>query len=58
MTTMITACPECEHKLALPDATRLSEVVECPDCRSELEVVSTDPVLLAIAPEAEEDWGE
>jgi alpha-aminoadipate carrier protein LysW len=32
--------------------------VECPDCRSELEVVSTGPVMLAIAPEAEEDWGE
>ncbi|MFJ5999330.1 lysine biosynthesis protein LysW [Streptomyces sp. NPDC092370] len=55
---MITACPECEHKIDLPDGTRLSEIIECPDCRCELEVVSVDPVLLVIAPEAEEDWGE
>ncbi|WP_067503753.1 lysine biosynthesis protein LysW [Actinoplanes sp. TFC3] len=55
---MIAACPECENKIDLPDTTRLSEVVECSDCRSELEVVSTDPALLVIAPEAEEDWGE
>jgi alpha-aminoadipate carrier protein LysW len=55
---MITACPECEHKMTLADGTRLSEVVECPECRSELEVVSTDPATLVIAPEAEEDWGE
>jgi alpha-aminoadipate carrier protein LysW len=55
---LITACPECEYKLELADTTRLSEIVECPDCRGELEVVSTDPFILAIAPEAEEDWGE
>jgi alpha-aminoadipate/glutamate carrier protein LysW len=55
---VIAACPECEHKLDLPDSTRLSEIVECPDCRSELEVASIDPVMLVIAPEAEEDWGE
>ena len=55
---MITVCPECGNKLTLPDTTRLSEVVECPECRCELEVVSTDPALLVLAPEAEEDWGE
>jgi alpha-aminoadipate carrier protein LysW len=54
----ITACPECEYKLDVPDTTRLSEIVSCSDCRSELEVVSTGPLVLAIAPEAEEDWGE
>lgn len=32
--------------------------MECPDCGSELEVVSLKPLQLAEAPEAEEDWGE
>jgi alpha-aminoadipate carrier protein LysW len=55
---MIAVCPECERKLDLPDTTRLSEVVECVECRAELEVVATEPPLLVVAPEAEEDWGE
>jgi alpha-aminoadipate carrier protein LysW len=42
----------------VPDASRLSEILECADCRSELEVVAVDPVMLAVAPEVEEDWGE
>jgi alpha-aminoadipate carrier protein LysW len=34
------------------------EIVACPDCGAELEVTETSPVALALAPEAEEDWGE
>ena len=33
-------------------------VLVCTDCLSELEILSLDPVLLGIAPEVEEDWGE
>ena len=51
-------CPVCELPVAVPDTFRLSEIVECSDCRSELEVVSLDPPMLALAPEIEEDWGE
>jgi len=51
-------CPECDREIAFAEAVRLSEIVECPDCRSELEVVTTEPILLALAPEPEEDWGE
>jgi alpha-aminoadipate carrier protein LysW len=54
----MTACPVCEKPVDLPDTSRLSEILECPDCRSELEVVAVDPLMLAVAPEAEEDWGE
>nr|WP_233571062.1 lysine biosynthesis protein LysW [Nocardiopsis sp. Huas11] len=36
----------------------MSEVIDCADCRTELEVVAVEPVLLALAPEVEEDWGE
>lgn len=55
---MTTACPECDQSIELDETPRLSEIVSCPECRGELEVVSTDPVTLAVAPEPEEDWGE
>jgi alpha-aminoadipate carrier protein LysW len=35
-----------------------SEIVVCPECGVELEVISVDPPELAVAPEVEEDWGE
>jgi alpha-aminoadipate carrier protein LysW len=52
------ACPECEGPVPMADTPRQSEIVECPECRSELEVVGLTPVTLALAPEVEEDWGE
>ncbi len=55
---MATTCPECERSLALDSTVRLSEIVACPDCGSELEIVSMSPVLVILAPEPEEDWGE
>ncbi|MGH3158505.1 MAG: lysine biosynthesis protein LysW [Streptosporangiaceae bacterium] len=51
-------CPVCEVQVAMPATPRLSEILECEDCRSELEIVAVDPLLLAVAPEVEEDWGE
>lgn len=50
-------CPECEGSVAVSDVER-GEIVQCPDCGAELEVVSVEPVTLALAPEEEEDWGE
>ena len=54
---MIT-CPDCEGAVTPPADVRLSEILECGECRVELEVVSLDPLLVALAPEIEEDWGE
>lgn len=51
-------CPVCDIEVTVPERSRLSEILECSDCRSELEVLSLDPVMLALAPEVEEDWGE
>lgn len=57
---MTTACPECESPVLVstPGEVRLSELLECPDCRSELEVIALEPFALALAPDPEEDWGE
>ncbi len=58
MTSATTAtCPECEGAVPTADVER-GEIVQCPDCGAELEVTSTDPVTLQLAPEEEEDWGE
>ncbi|MEF3274521.1 MAG: lysine biosynthesis protein LysW [Chloroflexus sp.] len=55
---MRTECPECAAVITLPEHTLESEIIACPDCGAELEVVSLDPPTLALAPEVEEDWGE
>ena len=52
------ACPECAAAIALADDTLPGEIIQCPDCGVELEVVSVDPPVLDLAPEEEEDWGE
>ncbi len=51
-------CPQCEETLVVPQQPRPSEIIECGQCRSELEIVALDPVMVAFAPEIEEDWGE
>jgi len=50
-------CPECFGEVELKDVMQ-NEIVQCPDCGADLEVVSLDPVALELAPEEEEDWGE
>ncbi|HXM56890.1 MAG TPA: lysine biosynthesis protein LysW [Candidatus Dormibacteraeota bacterium] len=54
----MSACPECAAEVTIQEAVLVSEVVVCPACEAELEVIDVDPVLLALAPEVEEDWGE
>ena len=51
-------CPECEADLGLADDVEQGEIVVCPDCGAELEVVGVKPIALELAPEVEEDWGE
>jgi len=51
-------CPECEADISIPDGTVEGEIIQCPDCGVELEVLSLDPPMLDLAPEEEEDWGE
>jgi alpha-aminoadipate carrier protein LysW len=50
-------CPECEATLTLNGVVQ-GEIVVCPDCGVDLEVMSVQPLALALAPMEEEDWGE
>ncbi len=58
MPATTTTCVECDASLELSENCLIGEVVRCRDCGAEMEVVSTDPVKLELAPEVEEDWGE
>ena len=51
-------CIECEADLVLPANVMLNELIVCPDCGAELEILSLAPLEIALAPEVEEDWGE
>lgn len=58
VTNVATAeCTECAARIpanvALP-----GEILDCGDCGAELEVRSVSPLVLALAPQVEEDWGE
>jgi alpha-aminoadipate carrier protein LysW len=54
---MMGNCPECAAEIELHDVME-GEIVDCPECGVELEVVSIEPLMLDLAPEEEEDWGE
>jgi alpha-aminoadipate carrier protein LysW len=51
-------CPECDGTIELTDDLEAGEILVCPDCGMELEVMSVDPLELEPVPEVEEDWGE
>jgi alpha-aminoadipate/glutamate carrier protein LysW len=50
-------CTECAAPLTVAAALP-GEILECGDCGAELEVRSINPLVVALAPEVEEDWGE
>lgn len=51
-------CVECEGELLLDTDVEVGELVVCPDCGIDLEVLSLEPLVVAVAPMEEEDWGE
>jgi alpha-aminoadipate carrier protein LysW len=51
-------CPECEAEITLEKGTEVGEIIVCPDCGVDLEVVSLTPAAVELAPMEEEDWGE
>ena len=51
-------CPECIAEISLENDTTYGEIIVCPDCGVDLEVMSFDPPQIEFAPMEEEDWGE
>ncbi len=49
-------CPECEAPLDVEeDEIEEGEVINCPDCGVELEIVHTDPIEVEMVEEEEEE---
>ena len=53
----MTHCPECEGGIAV-QGLLVGELIYCPECNAELEVLRLEPPAVALAPQVEEDWGE
>ncbi|HDP94501.1 MAG TPA: lysine biosynthesis protein LysW [Candidatus Aminicenantes bacterium] len=51
-------CPVCGGGLDLPEDAVQGELITCPECNSELELVTVSPLKLEEAPGEAEDWGE
>ena len=51
-------CPECDAQVKLEAGTEVGEIIVCPDCGVDLEVVSLQPATVQPAPMEQEDWGE
>ncbi|MFQ5615500.1 MAG: lysine biosynthesis protein LysW [Anaerolineales bacterium] len=58
MSNLTTLCVECEGEVNLDANVEQNEIVVCPDCGVDLEVISLDPLTLDVAPMEDEDWGE
>ncbi|MBS7287436.1 MAG: lysine biosynthesis protein LysW [Candidatus Freyarchaeota archaeon] len=56
---MKATCPECYFEFDVEGEVMIGEIIDCPDCGMELEVVSIDEdkiILQTVS--VEEDWGE
>lgn len=54
---MACKCPECAAGWKVGSLEK-GEIIVCPECGVELEVTSMAPLILELAPEEKEDWGE
>lgn len=51
-------CLECQAQINLDTTTQVGEVITCPECSTDLEVIQVKPLKLGLAPEVQEDWGQ
>lgn len=51
-------CLECQAQITLEADVQAGEVITCPECSTDLEVIQVKPLKLGLAPEVQEDWGQ
>jgi alpha-aminoadipate carrier protein LysW len=57
--TSMAVCPECEADVEMDEFdVDKGEIISCPECGVELEVVGLAPLQLDLAAQEEEDWNE
>ncbi|HIJ98545.1 TPA: lysine biosynthesis protein LysW [archaeon] len=54
----MTECIECGAQINIPNGAMKGEIIDCPECGVELEVVNPQSGELRVAEVAGEDWGE
>jgi alpha-aminoadipate carrier protein LysW len=55
----MSVCPECEADIEMDEYdVDKGEIISCPECGVELEVMGVAPLDLALAPVDEEEWQE
>lgn len=53
----MTVCPECEADIEIDEYdVDKGEIISCPECGVELEVVGMSPLELDVAAQDEDDW--
>lgn len=60
MKTFKGSCPVCDAEITATGSVEQSEILNCPDCktRTVVEKIKNNTLVLAPAPQIEEDWGE
>lgn len=58
MSQLVAECIECGAAVEVQADVMQGEILACPECGIELEVVNTTPLTLDRAPMEMEDWGE
>lgn len=53
-----TTCTECKATVSASEDVQVGEVIACPECSADLEVVATKPLKVSLAPKVQEDWGQ
>lgn len=51
-------CLECQAEISVEKDIKKGEVVTCPECSTDLEVIEEKPLKLGLAPKVQEDWGQ
>lgn len=51
-------CPECGNSISVAADVMQGEILPCPECGVELEVIKLEPLTVDFAPTEMEDWGE
>ena len=57
MSSSTIECPECGAGFD-SGTVEVGEIIVCPECSVELEILGVGPVTVGLAPEEGEDWGE
>lgn len=47
MTDLTILCPECNNSIEKPDDLNLGDILECPGCGTECEIINLEPIQLA-----------